>query len=1386
MLLAAPLVLQSIVFALIAAIHLINNFTITQNLLFISSRALPAAPSTIVIASAPSAPPTTIDIPIAHIRAHLAMEKHEDRTRLFRSPDDPAPPPPTPRARGKKGAQARRGLSPEPWRVSSNEAGPSRMRSYDDDDSSTDSPVSPLGALTSQSDSVSSSTPPTSPESAFSSARTLIGPGMGMGIPLPPLYAAGSAGGGLALPSAVQGGSVQVVEDCMIDRRLLLSANDTYAEGVLPAPRRTEAFEYAPFGSRASHPTSDLRTPVSPSCDDAAFTPSLAPMDPAPMFAPPAAPTVASALPGSITFNFTAATPGSSPAPTRSPAPPNTLFLTPTAPANRASARASAPSPPPIGRTSEVNVDDTMDVQAPRKVVQRRRVVAAIAAAAEAPAPISVVPSADEGVAAMAEPSTPAMEGAAAQEPETETAPVPRPMVERRRVLRALAVARQASASSAAPVEQPAADTNAHVSTAADDDDDDDDDEDNDDEDSDDDMSAPAPNARRSAEDAALAAELEAAFDSDADDADEMDADAPFVDPARIAADQAVTEAALAAMRVARAEREARKAALAGLAMEAARVEAERAHEEEEARAQEEEEEEEEEEAPPQNFGSGVETSIDELVDHAAVARHAAEGARMLAEMMQQQHQQQDGALAQHAYAPEPEQQPAPPAASDADADAEAAAEEERRAEFEQILAAIGISRPSADLQPPQSADAYAAGGAPPPASAQDASGLSMLALLAEMERLNTAASATSAAPTASYSSLAHAVDEDYIRRVEPTPEPVGDAAGVVENEDVALEDVDTSAAARGVPAWKAFAQRLGEMGMGVPSGGGDAPAQAGDAMVSEGWQGAAWNASQEGAAGQENWQGQGAQWDHQQQYPNAQHQQHEHVPNATWPSSEPQSAYAQQQAEYPPTASADAPWPSPSAAAGYQAQPFDVAHMAAEEYVRLFHQQHRQQQTSAPWPAGQEDMSVGGEGYAQYDQQQQMQQYSQEHTRSSTPNSSRSSTPSSKLPRPGRPQRTTPRSPRTPTTGTAPRPRSPPYTPRRRRRRRRSRSSLRWTWTRTCPRPRPRLRIHSPTRRRISARGPPPPRTTRPWTRGPILPRRERRRVRLWSRGLRRWLVRCRPWRRRWGWGWRRTARRRLRFRKSRTSAWTRRAMASSRQLGSRWCMQRRRRVRRWRTWMALCRLCPHGATTTTRRAPTRRWTTARTRSRAHARQRTERPESSLRGRWRKRLARRTRRWRTWIVFCRLYPHGATTTRRRARSSTACRAPGRTMPERTTRRRARSSTTRAPTPLLRHRRLAQSTRRGSLRRRLQLRLRMRARRCAPPRCCCCRSRHHCRRRLRRQHHRHRQTRRRRPACVPLRPPARRRLSQRPHRRPSSRPRRLQKKSTPPKTPPRS
>ncbi|KJA15343.1 hypothetical protein HYPSUDRAFT_72093 [Hypholoma sublateritium FD-334 SS-4] len=863
---------------------------------------------------------------------------------------DKAPPPPAPRARGKKGAQAHRGLSPEPWRVSSNEAGPSRMRGNDDDDS-TDSPVSPLGALTSQSDSVSSSTPPTPPESAFSSARTLIGPGMGMGIPLPPLYAAGSIGGGLALPSAVQGGSVQGVEDCMIDRRLLLSANDTYAEGVLPVPRRTEAFEYAPFGSRASHPTSDFRTPVSPSCDDAAFTPSLAPMDPAPMFAPPAAPTVASALPANVTFDFTAPTPRSSPTPTPSSAPPNTLFLTPTTSANRARPRASAPSPPPVGHTTAENVDETMDVQAPaaepRKVVQRRRVQVAIAAAATAaPAPVAIAPSADGDAPAMTTLTTSEAEGAAQQEPEAEPVPVRRPMVERRRVLRALAAAKDASAPPAVP-----ADTfiyfdasPATAATAAADDDDDS-------EDSDDDaMSALAPNERRSEEDAALAAELEAAFASDDDDdmghTSTTHANALFVDADRIAADKAVTEAALSAMRVGHAEREVRKAALARLVMEAARAEAERLDDE---RAVEEVKEERRgmigEGMASKTLSSGIETSIDDMVDRAAVARHAAEDARMLAELQAQMQLKKQ--RAQETHAPAPVQQPAPSATLDADA--ERAAEDERRAAFEAGLAALGRSQPSTALTPAgalhalQTAAAvspgtlhHASGTAPPSASAQDTAGLSMLALLAEVESLNAAASAaisiiassaapTQAAPTSAYTSLAHAVDEAYIRHAEP----VGDAAGVVENEDVAIEDVDTSAAARGVPAWQEFAQRLGEMGVG-PSGGGDA--QEGDAMDSgdapEGWQGASWNSSHQGAAGQESWQA--AQWNHHQQDPNAQQQY------------QPQQAQHEPNAEHAPTASTSAPWPS----SGYQdaqdayasnsAQPFDAANMAMESDVPL------------------------------------------------------------------------------------------------------------------------------------------------------------------------------------------------------------------------------------------------------------------------------------------------------------------------------------------------------------------------------------------------------------------------------------------------------------------
>lgn len=138
-------------------------------------------------------------------------------------------------------------------------------------------------------------------------------------------------------------------------------------------------------------------------------------------------------------------------------------------------------------------------------------------------------------------------------------------------MFRALAVARQAAASPAAPVAQPAVAAHASGGANAAADDNDNDDEDSDEDDSDDDMSALAPNERLSEEDTALAAKLEAAFASDDDmgRAAAQDVDVPFVDAARIKGDKAVTEAALTAMRVLYAERKARKAALAGLAMEA-------------------------------------------------------------------------------------------------------------------------------------------------------------------------------------------------------------------------------------------------------------------------------------------------------------------------------------------------------------------------------------------------------------------------------------------------------------------------------------------------------------------------------------------------------------------------------------------------------------------------------------------------------------------------------------------------------------------------------------------------------------------------------------------------------------------------------------------------
>lgn len=102
-------------------------------------------------------------------------------------PIDKAPPPlpRAPRAKGKKGTQAQRGRTNEPWRVSSGDAGPSRMSDDDSDESTVDSPVSPLDAFMRQrpGGSVSSATPPTSPEDSWSSSRTLIGPGMGMSLP---------------------------------------------------------------------------------------------------------------------------------------------------------------------------------------------------------------------------------------------------------------------------------------------------------------------------------------------------------------------------------------------------------------------------------------------------------------------------------------------------------------------------------------------------------------------------------------------------------------------------------------------------------------------------------------------------------------------------------------------------------------------------------------------------------------------------------------------------------------------------------------------------------------------------------------------------------------------------------------------------------------------------------------------------------------------------------------------------------------------------------------------------------------------------------------------------------------------------------------------------
>ncbi len=90
--------------------------------------------------------------------------------------------------------------------------------------------------------------------------------------------------------------------------------------------------------------------------------------------------------------------------------------------------------------------------------------------------------------------------------------------------------------------------------------------------------------------------------------------------------------------------------------------------------------------------------------------------------------------------------------------------------------------------------------------------------------------------PSSSYSSLAHAVDPAYARRVAPAV--VGDEAGEHEVAQNGAEGVDTSAQARGLNDWEEFKRRLSES---VIRGGGDT--QGGEAM-------------EEGNAGQEAWQG--------------------------------------------------------------------------------------------------------------------------------------------------------------------------------------------------------------------------------------------------------------------------------------------------------------------------------------------------------------------------------------------------------------------------------------------------------------------------------------------------------------------------------------------------
>ena len=89
MLFAVPLVLQSLVFVVIVAIQSISTFEFKKSLLLSPSRALPAAESASIFASAPPAPTRTITTHIASTLVPSEMDRNEERNRLFRSPNDP-------------------------------------------------------------------------------------------------------------------------------------------------------------------------------------------------------------------------------------------------------------------------------------------------------------------------------------------------------------------------------------------------------------------------------------------------------------------------------------------------------------------------------------------------------------------------------------------------------------------------------------------------------------------------------------------------------------------------------------------------------------------------------------------------------------------------------------------------------------------------------------------------------------------------------------------------------------------------------------------------------------------------------------------------------------------------------------------------------------------------------------------------------------------------------------------------------------------------------------------------------------------------------------------------------------------------------------------------